>query len=30
LNRVGLVAASQLTPAAEQLLAEAVQKAFAV
>jgi hypothetical protein len=29
LKRVGLIAGSQLTPAAEQLLAEAVRKAFA-
>jgi hypothetical protein len=29
LKRIGLVAGSQLTPVAEQLLAEAVRKAFA-
>jgi hypothetical protein len=29
LKRIGLIANSQLTPAAEQLLAEAARKAFA-
>jgi hypothetical protein len=29
LKRIGLVAASQLTPVAEQMLAEAARKAFA-
>jgi hypothetical protein len=29
LKRIGLIAGSQLTPAAEQLLAEAARKAFA-
>jgi hypothetical protein len=29
LKRIGLIAGSQLTPVAEQLLAEAVRKAFA-